>query len=89
MLRSAIGAFTRVFDALWREARLAEEAIGRTIAIAEHDECDEDDANAFHVSRGRPTTLIIPFPRRGRWLATTKVYVRRGAAATEPPMVRF
>jgi len=49
-----------------REVRLAEEAIGRTIAIVEDDEYDEDDANAFHISRGRPTALIIPFPRSGR-----------------------
>jgi hypothetical protein len=53
-------------DLVLREARLAEEAIGRTIAIVEDDEYDEDDANAFHVSRGRPTALIIPFPRSGR-----------------------
>jgi hypothetical protein len=47
------------------EARLAEEAIGlgRVIAIAED---DEDDPNAFHVSRGRPTALILLFPKGGR-----------------------
>jgi hypothetical protein len=52
-------------DLVLREARLAEEAIGRTIAIVEADEYDEDDANAFHVSRGRPTAIILPFPRSG------------------------
>jgi len=46
-----------------QEARLAEEAIGhgRVIVAVEY---DEDDPNAFHVSRGRPTAIILPFPRR-------------------------
>lgn len=39
------------------EVRLTEEAIGRAMAVG-----DEDDPKAFHVSRGRPTALIIPFP---------------------------
>jgi hypothetical protein len=47
-----------------QEARLAEEAIrrGRPVAIVED---DEDDPNAFHVSRGRPTAIILPFPKGG------------------------
>ena len=36
---------------------------GRTVA-EEYEE--QDDPNAFHVSRGRPTALIIPFPKGGR-----------------------
>ena len=45
-----------------REVRLAEEAIrrGRTVAIVED---DEDDPTAPHVFGGRPTAIILPFPR--------------------------
>ncbi len=48
-----------------REARLAEEAIRRgRIAAAVEDYEDEDAPNAFGVSRGRPTAIILPFPVR-------------------------
>jgi hypothetical protein len=49
-------------DLVLREVRLAEEAI-RSGRIAEEYE-DQDDPNAFHVSRGRPTAIILPFPSR-------------------------
>jgi hypothetical protein len=47
-----------------REARLAEEAIRRGRIVEEYE--DQDDPNAFHVSRGRPTAVILPFARSGR-----------------------
>jgi hypothetical protein len=52
-------------DLVLQEARLAEEAIGhgRIVAAVEY---DEDDPNAFHVSRGRPTAIILPFARGTR-----------------------
>jgi hypothetical protein len=40
-------------DLVLQEVRLTEEAIA---------EYDEDDPNAFHVSRGRPTAIILAFP---------------------------
>jgi hypothetical protein len=42
------------------ETSLAEEAI-RHGEDQEYE--DQDDPKAFHVSRGRPTALIIPFPK--------------------------
>lgn len=43
------------------EVRLAE------AVIAQRQEYEEqDDPNVRHVSRGRPTAIIIPFPRGGR-----------------------
>jgi hypothetical protein len=48
-------------DLVLQEARLAEEAIGYGRAVVEEYE-DQDDANVFHVSRGRPTAIILPFP---------------------------
>jgi len=42
------------------EARLAEEA-SRSVGDQEYE--DQDDPNIFHVSRGRSTAIIIPFPR--------------------------
>jgi hypothetical protein len=44
------------------EARMAEEAIRRGLAIAVV-EYDEDDPNAFHVSRARSTAIILLFPK--------------------------
>jgi hypothetical protein len=50
-------------ELVWREVRLAEDAIrrGRVVALVED---DADDPNALHVSRGRPTAIILPFARR-------------------------
>ena len=45
-----------------REARLAEEAIKRGRVVEDYE--DQDDANVFHISRGRPTAIILPFPVR-------------------------
>jgi hypothetical protein len=47
-----------------REAQLAEEAIKRGRVVEEYE--DQDDPKGFHVSRGRPTAVILPFPRGGR-----------------------
>lgn len=47
-------------DLVLQEARLAEEAIGQGRVVAV--EYDEDDPNAFHISRGRPTALVLLFP---------------------------
>jgi hypothetical protein len=44
-----------------REARLAEAAIRSGRVVEDYE--DQDDANAFHVSRGRPTAKILPFPK--------------------------
>lgn len=38
---------------------------GRTVAAPIEFE-DQDDANAHHVSRGRPCAIIIPFPKGGK-----------------------
>lgn len=43
------------------EVRLAEAAIAQRQGYEE-----QDDPNVHHVSRGRPTAIIIPFPRDGR-----------------------
>ena len=45
-----------------REVRLAEEAIrrGRTVAIVES---DQDDPTAPQFFAGRPTAIILPFPK--------------------------
>ena len=43
------------------EAQLAEEAIRD-----DQEYEDQDDPKVFHISRGRPTALIIPFPKDGR-----------------------
>lgn len=45
-----------------REVRLAEEAIrrGRTVAIVED---DQDDPAALQFFGGRPTAIILPFPK--------------------------
>lgn len=47
-----------------QEVRLAEEAIGSGRAVEGYEV--QDDPNAFHVSRGRPTAIILPFPAGGR-----------------------
>jgi hypothetical protein len=47
-------------DLVLNEVRLAAEAVGRAVENEEYE--IQDDANVFHVSRGRPTALIIPFP---------------------------
>jgi hypothetical protein len=44
-----------------REVRLAEGAVRRGSVLEDYE--DQDDANAFHLSRGRPTALIILFPK--------------------------
>ena len=48
-------------ELVWREVRLAEEAIrcGRVVATVKD---NADDANALHVLRARPTAIILPFP---------------------------
>jgi hypothetical protein len=49
-----------------QEARLAEEAIGRGRLVEAYE--DQDDPNAFHISRERRSAIILAFPhtRRGR-----------------------
>jgi hypothetical protein len=49
-------------DLVLNEVRLAEEAIGRVVEDQGYE--DQDDPNVHHVSRGRPTALIIPFPQK-------------------------
>lgn len=49
-------------DLVLNEVRLAEEAIGRDLEDQDYEE--QDDPNVHHVSRGRPTALIIPFRDR-------------------------
>jgi hypothetical protein len=51
-------------DRVLNEVRLAAKAIGRGLEDQEYEE--QDDPNVHHVSRGRPTALIIPFPRAVR-----------------------
>jgi hypothetical protein len=50
-------------DLVIEEVRLAMEAIGPGTEDEEYEE--QDDANAFHTSRGRPTAIIIPFSASG------------------------
>ena len=45
-----------------RLRRLTEEAIGRRGIVEDYE--DQDDPHAFHVSRGRPTAIILPFRER-------------------------
>jgi hypothetical protein len=45
------------------EVRLTQKAIGQ---VEDQEYEDQDDPKAFHVSRGRATALIIPFPKGGR-----------------------
>ncbi len=49
-------------ELVWREVRLAEEAIrcGRVVATVKD---NADNANALHVVPGRPTAIILPFAR--------------------------
>jgi hypothetical protein len=43
-----------------QEARLADEAIGSGRIVEAYK--NQDDPDAFHASRGRPTANILPFP---------------------------
>ena len=49
-------------ELVWREVRLAEDAIRRGRVVVVEDV--ENDRNAFRVFGGRPTAVILPFARR-------------------------